>query len=82
MFLQVTVETHFPFWVPVPKCVKLMYHLKLLVLLKSELGKDKVAVILHVHSDGFCILSCLGRNMLIKSSSSVIGLMESSLSTM
>lgn len=72
MFLQVTVEKCFSFWVPVPKCIKLMYHLKLLVLLKSELGEDKVAVVLHVHSDGFCILSCLGRKMLIKSSSSVM----------
>lgn len=48
MLLQVTVEKCFPFWGPVPKCVKLIYHLKLLVLLKSELREDKVAVVLHV----------------------------------
>lgn len=48
MFLQVTVEKCFPFWGPVPKRVKVVHHLKLVVFLKLELGGDKVAVALHV----------------------------------
>lgn len=76
MFIQVTAEKCFPFWSPAPKCVKLMYHLILLLLLKSKLEGDNVAVVLRVLFRWLFYFVLFGEDMLIKASSSVIEWME------
>lgn len=55
-----------------PKCVNLMCHLKLLVLLKSKLEGDNVAVVLRVLFRWLFFFVLFGEDMLIKASSNVI----------